>query len=73
MSTPVDLIDAETGVMTSGRIADAGTAHGYGDLGLEWCGAVSAYVSNNSVPASDLPALIDQVHTALTRVSGAGS
>jgi len=29
---------------------------------------VSAYVSNNSVPASDLPALIDQVHTALTRV-----
>ena len=30
---------------------------------------VSAYVSNNSVPASDLPALIDQVHTALTRVS----
>ena len=34
---------------------------------------VSAYVSNNSVPASDLPALIDQVHTALTRVlSGHG-
>ena len=31
---------------------------------------VSAYVSNNSVPANDLPALIDQVHTALTRVSG---
>jgi predicted transcriptional regulator len=29
---------------------------------------VSAYVSNNSVPASDLPALIDQVHTALSRV-----
>ncbi|HET9814255.1 MAG TPA: MucR family transcriptional regulator [Xanthobacteraceae bacterium] len=29
---------------------------------------VSAYVSNNSVPASDLPALIDQVHSALTRV-----
>ena len=29
---------------------------------------VSAYVSNNSVPASDLPALISQVHAALTRV-----
>jgi predicted transcriptional regulator len=29
---------------------------------------VSAYVSNNSVPASDLPALIDQVHAALARV-----
>ncbi|MCC6776704.1 MAG: MucR family transcriptional regulator [Hyphomicrobiales bacterium] len=31
---------------------------------------VSAYVSNNSVPTSDLPALIGQVHSALTRVSG---
>src|SRR5215470_1516676 len=29
---------------------------------------VSAYVSNNSVPASDLPALISQVHGALTRI-----
>jgi predicted transcriptional regulator len=34
---------------------------------------VSAYVSNNSVPAADLPALIGQVHSALTRVlSGQG-
>jgi predicted transcriptional regulator len=34
---------------------------------------VSAYVSKNSVPASDLPALIDRVHAALTRVmSGQG-
>ncbi|HEX2216537.1 MAG TPA: MucR family transcriptional regulator [Xanthobacteraceae bacterium] len=32
---------------------------------------VSAYVSNNSVPASDMPALINQVHQALVRV-GAG-
>ncbi len=30
---------------------------------------VSAYVSNNSVSASELPALINQVHSALTRVS----
>ena len=30
---------------------------------------VSAYVSNNSVPAGDLSALISQVHSALTRVS----
>jgi|SRR5262245_60868082 len=29
---------------------------------------VSAYVSNNSVPASDLPALISQVYGALTRI-----
>jgi predicted transcriptional regulator len=34
---------------------------------------VSAYVSNNSVPAGDLAALINQVHTALTRVSSGQS
>ncbi|HZD91236.1 MAG TPA: MucR family transcriptional regulator [Pseudolabrys sp.] len=31
---------------------------------------VSAYVSNNTVPSGDIPALINQVHAALTRVSG---
>ena len=30
---------------------------------------VSAYVSNNSVSATDLPSLINDVHNALTRVS----
>ncbi len=30
---------------------------------------VSAYVSNNSVPASDLPGLISEVHAALVRVT----
>jgi predicted transcriptional regulator len=30
---------------------------------------VSAYVSNNSVPSGDLSTLINQVHSALTRVS----
>jgi predicted transcriptional regulator len=34
---------------------------------------VSAYVSNNSVPSADLPALIGQVHSALTRVSSGQS
>ncbi len=34
---------------------------------------VSAYVSNNSVPSSDLPALIGDVHSALLRVAGAGA
>ena len=34
---------------------------------------VSAYVSNNSVPAGDLSALINQVHAALTRVSSGQS
>jgi predicted transcriptional regulator len=34
---------------------------------------VSAYVSNNTVPAVDIPSLISQVHGALSRVSsGAG-
>jgi predicted transcriptional regulator len=31
---------------------------------------VSAYVSNNSVPAGDLPGLIDQVHGALQKTAG---
>lgn len=31
---------------------------------------VSAYVSNNSVPASELPALISDIHGALLRLSG---
>jgi len=30
---------------------------------------VSAYVSNNTVPAAEIPALINQVHNALSRVS----
>ena len=32
---------------------------------------VSAYVSNNSVPASELPALIAQIHGALSNLGGA--
>jgi predicted transcriptional regulator len=36
-------------------------------------GIVSAYVSNNSVSAGELPALINQVHSALTRVSSGHS
>jgi predicted transcriptional regulator len=30
---------------------------------------VSAYVSNNSVPANDLPSLINEVHSALLRIT----
>ena len=33
---------------------------------------VSAYVSKNSVPATDLPGLISDVHDALSRTSGRG-
>lgn len=31
---------------------------------------VSAYVSNNTVPAAEIPSLINQVYVALSRVSG---
>jgi len=34
---------------------------------------VSAYVSNNTVPAGEIPALINQVHGALLRVSSGHS
>jgi predicted transcriptional regulator len=34
---------------------------------------VSAYVSNNTVAAAEIPALIHQVHNALSRVSNAGT
>ncbi len=34
---------------------------------------VSAYVSNNAVAASDIPALINQVHAALLRVTSGQS
>ena len=34
---------------------------------------VSAYVSNNTVPAAEIPGLINQVHAALARVSEVGS
>ena len=35
-------------------------------------GIVSAFVSNNSVAANEIPALINQVHSALLRVSSGG-
>jgi predicted transcriptional regulator len=37
---------------------------------IELCAdIVSAYVSNNSVPAADLPSLLRSVHAALTRTA----
>jgi predicted transcriptional regulator len=39
---------------------------GFIDLTAE---IVSAYVGNNTTPASELPALIGQIHAALVRVS----
>src|SRR5690349_18143820 len=34
---------------------------------------VAAYLSRNTVPADDIPALVDLVHDALAGLSGAGS
>ena len=50
-------------------MSDAVTSTTYIELTAE---IVSAYVSNNSVAVNDLSGLINQVHTALVRVS-AGS
>ena len=40
-----------------------------GNLITQTADIVSAYVSNNTVAAGDIPALINQVHSALMRVS----
>ena len=42
-------------------------------IGSALADIVSAYVSNNSVAAGDIPNLINQVHSALIRVSGGQS
>ena len=47
-------------------MSDAPVTQSYIELAAD---IVSAYVSNNSVPASELPALISDVHTALARVA----
>jgi predicted transcriptional regulator len=52
-----------------GRAAMSGDAASTNFIGLT-AEIVSAYVSNNTVPSDDIPALINQVHAALMRVSG---
>jgi predicted transcriptional regulator len=47
-----------------------GTGKGYIDLTAN---IVSAYLSNNPTPASEIPNLISQVHSALVRVSSGRS
>jgi predicted transcriptional regulator len=49
------------------KMSDNIAASNYIELAAD---IVSAYVSNNSVPTSDLPTLINEVHTALLRVGG---
>jgi predicted transcriptional regulator len=46
------------------------TNHGYVELAAD---IVSAYVSNNSVPVSDLPKLLLDTHTALTKIASGAS
>ena len=50
-------------------MAENATSSNYIELAAD---IVSAYVSNNSVPASDLPGLIGEVHIALSKI-GNGS
>jgi predicted transcriptional regulator len=47
-------------------MADSSTANNYIELAAD---IVSAYVSNNSVSAADLPSLINNVHNALVNVT----
>ena len=47
-------------------MSETSDSEGYIELAAD---IVSAYVSNNSVPASDLPSLINEVHAALMRVT----
>ena len=47
------------------QVSSTGTSANYIELAAD---IVSAFVSNNSVPATDLPALIGSVHSALQNV-----
>ena len=47
-------------------MSEASGSNNYIELAAD---IVSAYVSNNSVPSSELPALINEVHNALLRVT----
>jgi hypothetical protein len=47
-------------------MSDTSSSSNYIELAAD---IVSAYVSNNSVPSSELPALINEVHNALLRVT----
>ncbi|QFU17110.1 MucR family transcriptional regulator [Microvirga thermotolerans] len=48
-------------------MSETGAASNYIELAAD---IVSAYVSNNSVPSTELPALINEIHSALIRVGG---
>ncbi len=47
------------------QVSSTGTSANYIELAAD---IVSAFVSNNSIPATDLPALISSVHSALQNV-----
>jgi predicted transcriptional regulator len=52
------------------QMTEGATASNYLDLAAD---IVSAYVSNNSLPATDLPQLLATVHQALVSVAGAAT
>jgi hypothetical protein len=45
MATPMDLIDADTELMTYGGIVDATTTNDGGDEPVQWCGASAAFIN----------------------------
>jgi predicted transcriptional regulator len=49
-----------------GTMSESSSSNSFIELAAD---IVSAYVSNNSVPANDLPSLISDVHAALLRVT----
>jgi predicted transcriptional regulator len=51
-------------------MAENATSSNYIELAAD---IVSAYVSNNSVPAGDLPALIGEIHIALSKIGNGSS
>lgn len=66
-SIPFDRTTTSSPIKYTGRIMNINGQHPSLSVGLAGT-IVSAYVSNNSVPASDLPDLIGDIHSALIEI-----
>jgi predicted transcriptional regulator len=68
------LARARNGVVPADGLGNGAMADNTGDSNFIelTAGIVSAFVSNNPVTAGEIPALINQVHSALLRVSSGG-
>lgn len=67
MTSPTELDRQPVKIAGAGSMSDSTTGGNFIELTAE---IVSAYVSNNTVSATEIPGLISQVHAALSRVSG---